>query len=249
MAAQGLVVGPDGKPRCWWAGGADRLRAPTTTRSGAARRRRPAAVRELCLEGFQSGLSWLTILRKREAFRARVRRLRRRDGRRLRRRRCRSGCSATPASSATAARSSRRSTTRGARASWSAEAGSLAAYFWRFEPPARVAARARIDRATLPSSRPPESTAVEGPEAPRLDFVGPDDRLRVHAGDGARQRSPRGLRLPRRRRGGPSAVRAAGLAAATSSTGILAGGPRPCPVTAAETSPRPCCARSWTTLG
>ena len=25
MAAQGLIIGPDGKPRCWWHGGADRL--------------------------------------------------------------------------------------------------------------------------------------------------------------------------------------------------------------------------------
>ena len=37
---------------------------------GLPRLGRPAAVREICLEGFQSGLSWLTILRKREAFRA-----------------------------------------------------------------------------------------------------------------------------------------------------------------------------------
>jgi DNA-3-methyladenine glycosylase I len=37
---------------------------------GPPGRRRPTAVEKLCLEGFQAGLSWLTILRKRESFRA-----------------------------------------------------------------------------------------------------------------------------------------------------------------------------------
>ena len=45
--------------------------SPTTTRSGAARSATTAALYEkLCLEAFQSGLSWITILRKREGFRA-----------------------------------------------------------------------------------------------------------------------------------------------------------------------------------
>ena len=39
---------------------------------------------KICLEGFQSGLSWLTIPNKREGFRARLCELRRRAGRRLR---------------------------------------------------------------------------------------------------------------------------------------------------------------------
>ena len=43
----------------------------TTTRSGAARSTASAPLFErFTLEAFQSGLSWLTILRKREAFRA-----------------------------------------------------------------------------------------------------------------------------------------------------------------------------------
>jgi len=59
----------------------------------------------LCLEGFQSGLSWLTILRKRENFRAAFAEF---DPERL-------GCSATPGSSATGARSRRRSRTHAER--------------------------------------------------------------------------------------------------------------------------------------
>ena len=71
-----IIVGADGRPRCGWAG-ATETTSPTTTTSGACRstgRRR--LFEKLSLEAFQSGLSWLTILRKRPAFRGRVRRLR-----------------------------------------------------------------------------------------------------------------------------------------------------------------------------
>jgi DNA-3-methyladenine glycosylase I len=65
----GLFLGPDGKPRCAWCAGSDDYRAYHDDEWG-----RPVAddrrlFEKLCLEGFQSGLSWLTILRKREAFR------------------------------------------------------------------------------------------------------------------------------------------------------------------------------------
>ncbi|MEC7525717.1 MAG: DNA-3-methyladenine glycosylase I [Myxococcota bacterium] len=55
--------------RCWWAGDDPQYRAYHDDEWG-----RPVAddvrlYEKLCLEGFQSGLSWLTILRKREAFR------------------------------------------------------------------------------------------------------------------------------------------------------------------------------------
>jgi DNA-3-methyladenine glycosylase I len=64
-----LLPGPDGRPRCWWAvGTSDNLTyhdeewgRPVTSDDGLFER--------LALEAFQSGLSWLTILRKREAFR------------------------------------------------------------------------------------------------------------------------------------------------------------------------------------
>ena len=77
--------------RCPWSDSAPDYRAyhdaewgrPVTTDSGVLER--------ICLEGFQSGLSWLTILRKRDAFRrafcgfdaARVARFSERDVRRL----------------------------------------------------------------------------------------------------------------------------------------------------------------------
>ena len=64
------MTGPDGRPRCWWA-----LSTPEYVTYHDEEWGRPALTDErlferLCLEAFQSGLSWLTILRKREAFRA-----------------------------------------------------------------------------------------------------------------------------------------------------------------------------------
>jgi DNA-3-methyladenine glycosylase I len=65
----GIVVGEDGIARCWWADSTPEYRAYHDTEWGfpAADDRR--LFEKLCLEGFQAGLSWLTILRKREAFR------------------------------------------------------------------------------------------------------------------------------------------------------------------------------------
>jgi DNA-3-methyladenine glycosylase I len=65
-----VVTAEDGRRRCWWAIG-----APEYVRYHDREWGRPVVeddrlFERLCLEGFQSGLSWLTILRKREAFRA-----------------------------------------------------------------------------------------------------------------------------------------------------------------------------------
>ena len=85
---------------------------------------------KICLEGFQSGLSWITILRKRERLPRGVRRVRSGARRALRRPRRRAAARRTPASCAIAARSNRPSTTRGALLELRAEFGSLAAYVW-----------------------------------------------------------------------------------------------------------------------
>jgi DNA-3-methyladenine glycosylase I len=70
MAEAGLVEGPDGIIRCAWHGNLPDYLAYHDREWG-----RPVAddirlFEKICLEGFQSGLSWLTILRKRENFRA-----------------------------------------------------------------------------------------------------------------------------------------------------------------------------------
>lgn len=64
------IAGPDGKPRCRWAGAAPEFMAYHDTEWGFPVGGDRRLFEKLCLEGFQSGLSWRTILAKRENFRA-----------------------------------------------------------------------------------------------------------------------------------------------------------------------------------
>jgi DNA-3-methyladenine glycosylase I len=132
--AKGLLRGDDGVVRCSWAGG-DPLYLRYHDREWGV----PVAddrrlFEKICLEGFQSGLSWLTILRKREAFRAAFRgfelsliaRFGARDVARL-----------LADAGIVRHRGKIESTINNARRALElvAERGSLAAYFWSFEPP------------------------------------------------------------------------------------------------------------------
>lgn len=72
--ADGLVAGADGRPRCWWAeGGAERdgdlYRDYHDHEWGRPVHDDVRLFEKLCLEGFQAGLAWITVLRKRPAFR------------------------------------------------------------------------------------------------------------------------------------------------------------------------------------
>jgi len=69
MVDDGLVTGTDGKSRCWWCDGADEYRDYHDREWGFPVTDDARLFEKLCLEGFQAGLSWLTILRKREGFR------------------------------------------------------------------------------------------------------------------------------------------------------------------------------------
>jgi DNA-3-methyladenine glycosylase I len=69
MAADGLVLGEDGVTRCAWADSDVAYRAYHDTEWGFPVSDDIRLFEKLSLEGFQAGLSWLTILRKREAFR------------------------------------------------------------------------------------------------------------------------------------------------------------------------------------
>jgi len=64
-----LVRGDDGVVRCFWSDSAPEYRAYHDTEWGFPVDDDRRLFEKLCLEGFQSGLSWLTILRKREGFR------------------------------------------------------------------------------------------------------------------------------------------------------------------------------------
>lgn len=143
----GLVTSPDGRQRCWWQGQDPLYRAYHDEEWG-----RPVAddrtlFEKLSLEGFQAGLSWLTILRKRETFRRAfagfeidaVARFGPKDVERLLQDpgivRHRGKIEAVIANAQRALE-------------LKAEAGSLAAFVWSFEPGPENRP-ARLDRATL----------------------------------------------------------------------------------------------------
>ena len=65
----GIDIGSDGVARCFWAGLDPLNVAYHDTEWGRPVVDDTRLFEKICLEGFQSGLSWLTILRKRERFR------------------------------------------------------------------------------------------------------------------------------------------------------------------------------------
>src|SRR5947207_15135701 len=91
MREMGAVAGEDGRRRCPWAGTTAEYQSYHDDEWGRPVVDDVRLYEKLCLEGFQSGLSWLTILRKREGFReafagfdpAKVARFTARDVRRL----------------------------------------------------------------------------------------------------------------------------------------------------------------------
>lgn len=171
--ADGLMKGADGRPRCAWPG-VD----PLYLRYHDQEWGQPVAddnrlFEKLCLEGFQAGLSWITILRKRENFRAAfadfdfevVARFGAKDIKR---------CLAD--AGIVRHRGKIESVINNAKRARELvdEAGSLAAFVWRYEPEPRSRPK-RLDRAALmgmPST--PESTALSKALKKRgWSFVGP----------------------------------------------------------------------------
>ena len=65
-----VVVAGDGLARCWWGASTPDYVAYHDDEWGYGVTSDARLFEKLCLEGFQSGLSWLTILRKRDNFRA-----------------------------------------------------------------------------------------------------------------------------------------------------------------------------------
>jgi DNA-3-methyladenine glycosylase I len=64
-----LATGPDGRRRCWWGASSSEYMTYHDEEWGRPVVSDDELFERLCLEGFQSGLSWITILRKRENFR------------------------------------------------------------------------------------------------------------------------------------------------------------------------------------
>lgn len=167
----GLIVGSDGLTRCWWPGSNPLYVAYHDREWG-----RPVAgdqrlFEKICLEGFQSGLSWLTILRKRGNFRAafagfdiaKVAAFGPEDVERLM---ADAGIVRHRGKIASVINNA------GRALELAEEAGSLAAFLWRFEP-APEHRPPRIDRAVIQPTT-PESVALSNELRKRgWSFVGP----------------------------------------------------------------------------
>jgi DNA-3-methyladenine glycosylase I len=69
MTDTGLVAGADGRLRCSWGASTPEYEAYHDTEWGRPVRTDDGLFERMTLEAFQSGLAWITILRKREAFR------------------------------------------------------------------------------------------------------------------------------------------------------------------------------------
>jgi len=145
MTSDALAAGPDGRPRCFWAvGGAPEYVAYHDEEWGRPVLTDDELFERLTLEAFQSGLSWLTILRKRPAFRvafadfdvAALARFGDADRDRL-----------LADAGIVRNRLKIEAALANARAALPVieEHGSLAAYFWRFRPEAHPSPRTRDD--------------------------------------------------------------------------------------------------------
>ena len=167
----GLVVGEDGVTRCKW-GASHPLYLPYhDTEWGVPTDDDTRLFEKICLEGFQSGLSWLTILKKRDGFRDAF------AGFEIDAVAAMTDDHVEQLMENTAIVRNRRkieATLHNARRAQvlREEMGSLATYFWSWEPERRPAA---VDWATLRSmGKTPESVALAKDLKKRgWRFVGP----------------------------------------------------------------------------
>ena len=172
-ARDGLATGPDGRRRCFWPGQDELYLHYHDHEWGFPVTDDHRLFEKICLEGFQSGLSWLTILRKRESFRrafhgfdyARVARFGPRQVERLLQD---AGIVRHRGKIESAIGNARRAL------DLEQEEGSLAAYFWRWRPPPS-ARPARLTWAALRKmTTVPEAVAMSKDLKRRgWTFVGP----------------------------------------------------------------------------
>ena len=160
-----LVLGPDGAPRCPW-GASTPDYVPYHDREwGFPVVDDRRLFEKLCLEGFQAGLSWLTILRKREAFRAAFAGF---DFEKVARFGPRQVTKLLADEGIVRHRGKIEATIQNARATCALieETGSLAAYVWRFEPDAK-------QRTPLVNESPESKALSKDLKKRGFGFVGP----------------------------------------------------------------------------
>jgi DNA-3-methyladenine glycosylase I len=160
-----LVVGEDGRARCRWGASTPDYVRYHDEEWGKPVRDADGLFERLCLEAFQSGLSWLTILRKREAFRAAfagfeiaaVARFGERDVERL-------------LGDAGIVRNRAKIEASIANAKAAAEVDDLAVLLWSFAPAARPAPRTFAD---VPAVTPESTGMAKELKRRGFRFVGP----------------------------------------------------------------------------
>ncbi len=173
MAADKVIQGADGAARCWWCGDDAGYVAYHDQEWGFPVDADVRLFEKICLEGFQAGLSWLTILRKRDNFREafagfefeKVARFSPRKVEKL-----------VENAGIVRHRGKIESTINNAKRAreMANEFGSLAAYFWRWEPTA-TERPAKLDYQALTAmSKTPGSMALSKDLKKRgWSFVGP----------------------------------------------------------------------------
>jgi DNA-3-methyladenine glycosylase I len=167
----GIARGDDGVCRCWWGDSAPEYRGYHDTEWGFPVADDVRLFEKLSLEGFQAGLSWLTILRKREAFRRAFAGF---EFERVARFGEREIVGLLADASIVRHRGKIEAVVNNARRALEVveEQGSLGGYVWRFEPAPRSG---RLDRAALGElAHTPESRALARDLKRRgWRFVGP----------------------------------------------------------------------------
>lgn len=169
----GLIKGQDGVSRCRWCGDDPEYRRYHDAEWGVPVMESARLFEKICLEGFQAGLSWLTILRKRENFRAAFAGF---DYRKVAQFTDKHGESLLSDAGIVRHRGKIESTINNARRAIELEQefGSLAAYFWKWEPKTPKNLHRRTYEELKSLSATPESTALSKDLKKRgWSFVGP----------------------------------------------------------------------------
>jgi DNA-3-methyladenine glycosylase I len=171
--ASGVAAGDDGIVRCWWCVGDPLLQRYHDLEWGRPVADDPKIFEKLCLEGFQSGLSWLTILRKRDNFRKAFKSF---DIPTVARFNARSVERLLQDPGIVRNRAKIEATINNARRCLALvkEFGSLATYVWSFEPDGDSRPE-RLDRATLMELTTDEAATAMSKDLKRRgwSFVGP----------------------------------------------------------------------------
>ena len=167
------MIGSDGDVRCFWCAGDPLYESYHDAEWGFPVRDDVRLFEKICLEGFQAGLSWITVLRKREAFRRAFRGF---DPERVARMGSRHIDRLLGDASIIRHKAKLESAVNNAKRTLELieERGSLAAHFWDFEPDARE----RPKRITWPAlgriTESPASRALSKDLRQRgFSFVGP----------------------------------------------------------------------------